>query len=118
MNRLERPSCHVSSGHSIAFEGREGSESCLLRISISDSATDEVILHVEGDVTEPGSSELERVVTTLVSESKRVVLELSGVRFVDAHGVDMLHDWRQSVVLRNCTPLVNELLKARRLRGQ
>ena len=118
LNRLETPTFHVVSGHSIAFGGREGSESCLLRILISDSAKDEVILHVEGDVTEPGSSELERVVTTLVSESKRVVLELSGVRFVDAHGVDMLHDWRQSVALRNCTLFVNELLKARRSQAQ
>ena len=75
-------------------------------------------LHVEGDVTEPGSGELERVVATLVSESKRVVLELSGVRFVDAHGVDMLHKWRQSVALSSCTPFVNELLKARKSQGE
>ena len=89
----------------------------MLRISISDSAKDEVILHVEGEVTNPSSGELERIVTTLVSEGKRVVLELSGVRFVDAHGVDLLHHWRKSialVALRDCTPFVNELLKARR----
>ena len=90
----------------------------MLRISISDSAKDEVILHVEGEVTEPLTSELERVVTMQISEGKRVVLELSGVRFVDAHGVDMLHNWRQAVALRNCTPFVNELLKARRSQGE
>ena len=77
-----------------------------------------MILRVEGDVTDPSSSELERVVTTLVSESKRVVLELSGVRFVDVHGVELLHNWRTSVALRNCTPFVNELLKARRSQSE
>lgn len=81
---------------------------------MSDSAKGEVILHVEGEVTDPSSSELVRVVTTLVCESKRVVLELSGVRFVDAHGVELLHNWTKSVALRNCTPFVNELLKARK----
>ena len=77
-----------------------------------------MILHVEGDVTDPSSIELERVVTTLVSESKRVVLELSGVQFVDAHGVDLLHNWTKSIALRNCTPFVNELLKARRSQSE
>lgn len=77
-----------------------------------------MILHVEGEVTHPSSSELERLVTTLISESKRVVLELSGVRFVDAHGVDLLHSWRESIALRNCTPFVKELLKARRSQSE
>ena len=90
----------------------------MLRVSINDSAKDEVILHVEGDGTNPSSGELERVVTTLVSEGKRVVLELSGVRFVDAPGVDLLHHWRKSVALRDCTPFVNELLKARRSQSE
>ena len=90
----------------------------MLRVSINDSAKDEVILHVEGDVTNPSSGELERVVTTLVSEGKRVVLELSGVRFVDAQGVDLLYRWRTSVALRDCTPFVNELLKARRSQNE
>jgi anti-anti-sigma regulatory factor len=90
----------------------------LLRISTSDSAKDEVTLHIEGDVTNPSSGELERVVTALVSEGKRVVLELSGVRFVDVHGVDLLHRWRKLVALRDCTPFVNELLKARRSQSE
>ena len=78
----------------------------MLRISTSDSAKDEVILHLEGEITKPWSGELERVVTTLISEGKRVVLELSAVRFIDAHAVEMLHKWSQSVALSNCTPFV------------
>lgn len=85
----------------------------MLRISRSDSAKDEVTLHLEGEVTQPWSDELERVVTTLIPEGKHVVLELSAVRFIDAHAIDMLHKWSQSVVLSNCTPFVKELLKAK-----
>jgi anti-anti-sigma regulatory factor len=85
----------------------------LLKLSTSDYAENEIVLHLEGDVTDPGSGELKRVVTTLLSEGKHVVLELSAVRFIDAQGVEMLHRWRQSVALTNCTPFVNEVLKAR-----
>ncbi len=89
----------------------------LLRIS-SDWASDEVILRLEGEVTQPWTDELERMVTELFSEDKRVVLEMSAVRFIDAHAVDMLHKWSQSVVLGNCTPFVKELLKARSSRRE
>lgn len=85
----------------------------MLRISRSDSAKDEVTLHLEGEVTQPWTGELERVVTGLISEGKHVVLELSAVRFIDAHAIDMLHKWSQSVVLSNRTPFVKELLKAK-----
>jgi anti-anti-sigma factor len=89
----------------------------LLRIS-SDLADDEVILHLEGEVTQPWTDELERMVTKLFSEGKRVVLEMSAVRFMDAHAVDILHKWSQSVVLTNCTPFLKELLKVRTLQGE
>ena len=89
----------------------------MLRIS-SDLADDEVILHLEGEVTQPWTDELERMVTKLFSEGKRVVLEMSAVRFMDAHAVDILHKWSQSVVLTNCTPFLKELLKVRTLQGE
>jgi anti-anti-sigma factor len=85
---------------------------------MSDSAKDEVILHLEGDVADAWSRELERVVKALLSARKRVVLELSGVRFIDAPGVELLHEWRESVALRNCTLFVNEVLKARMSRSE
>jgi anti-anti-sigma regulatory factor len=87
----------------------------LLRIS-SDWANDEVILRLEGEVTQPWTDELERMVAELFSEDKRVVLEMSAVRFIDAHAVEVLHKWSDSVVLRNCTPFLRELLKVRTLR--
>jgi anti-anti-sigma factor len=86
----------------------------LLRIS-SDRANDEVILRLEGEVTQPWTDELERMVTALFAEDKRVVLEMSAVRFIDAHAVDILHKWSNSVVLSNCTPFLRELLKVRTL---
>ena len=85
----------------------------MLKITTSDCSKDEVILRLEGDVSDPSVWELERVVTALLSGRRRVVLDLSGVRFIDAPGVELLHEWRQSVVLRNCTPFVKEVLKAR-----
>jgi anti-anti-sigma factor len=89
----------------------------LLRIS-SDLADDEVILHLEGEVTQPWTDELERMVTALFSDGKRVVLEMSAVRFMDAHAVDIVNMWSQSVVLSNCTPFLKELLKVRALRRE
>ena len=81
----------------------------------SDRANDEVVLRLEGEVTQPWTDELERMVTALFSDGKRVVLEMSAVRFVDAHAVDVLHKWSDSVVLINCTPFLKELLKVRTL---
>ena len=77
-----------------------------------------MILRLEGEVTQPWTDELERMVAELFSEDKRVVLEMSAVRFIDAHAVDMLHKWSQSVVLSNCTPFLKELLKARSSRRE
>jgi ABC-type transporter Mla MlaB component len=84
----------------------------LLRIW-SDWANDKVVLRLEGEVTQPWTDELERMVTALFGEDKRVVLEMSAVRFIDAHAVDVLHKWNDSVVLSNCTPFLRELLKVR-----
>lgn len=89
----------------------------LLKIS-SDSRANEVILRLEGEVTQPWTDELERVVTALCSDGNHVVLEMSAVRFIDAQGVDILHKWSQTVVLSNCTLFLKELLKERSRRGE
>ena len=89
----------------------------MLRIS-SNLGDNEVILHLEGEVTQPWTDELERMVTGLFSEGNRIVLEMSAVRFIDAHAVDILHKWSQSVVLTNCTPFLKELLKVRTLQNE
>jgi len=89
----------------------------LLRIS-SNLGNDEVILHLEGEVTQPWTDELERMLTALFSEGNRIVLEMSAVRFIDAHAVDILHKWSQSVVLSNCSPFLKEVLKVRTLEGE
>ncbi len=81
----------------------------------SDWANDEVVLRLEGELTQPWTDELERMLTALFFEDKRVVLEMSAVRFIDAHAVDVLHKWSDSVVLINCTPFLRELLKVRTL---
>jgi anti-anti-sigma regulatory factor len=89
----------------------------LLKIS-SNLGNNEVILHLEGEVTQPWTDELERMITALFPEGKRIVLDMSAVRFVDAHAGDILHKWSKSVVLSNCTPFLKELLKVRTLKGE
>ena len=89
----------------------------MLRIS-SNLGDNEVILHLEGEVTQPWTDELERMVTALFSEGNRIVLEMSAVRFIDAHAADILHKWSQSLVLSNCTPFLKELLKVRTLQNE
>jgi anti-anti-sigma regulatory factor len=96
----------------------DAKETDLLRISASHAAADQVVLHLEGEVIDPWCSELERVVTVLIAEGKSVVLELSGVRFIDSHGADLLHEWRKTIALMNRTPFVNELLKARQSQSE
>lgn len=84
----------------------------LLRIW-SDWAKEEVVLRLEGEVTQPWTDELERMVTALFASDRRIVLEMSAVRFMDAHAIDVLHKWSDSVVLSNCSPFLRELLKVR-----
>lgn len=105
------------SGRSIASGNPQGGVAHLLRIS-TDFANGEVILHLEGEVTQPWTDELERIVTALLSEGKRIVLEMSEVRFVDAHAVDILHQWSESIALSDCTPFLKEALRVRTLRRE
>lgn len=79
----------------------------------SDWAKEEVVLRLEGEVTQPWTDELERMVTALFASDRRIVLEMSAVRFMDAHAIDVLHKWSDSVVLSNCSPFLRELLKVR-----
>lgn len=52
---------------------------------------DESVLHVRGDLDATGAPVLRaRLVETMESDSRRVVVDLSGVDFVDSLGLSML----------------------------
>lgn len=84
----------------------------MLRISVIESSEEESTLRLEGRVIGPWVDELSRLCASLLKERVSVTLDLSGVSFVDGHGLALFRELRtHRVVLQNCTPLVNEQLK-------
>jgi len=54
---------------------------------------------------------LEQEGTRLLGEAQRLVLDLKGVRFIDADGIALLERWSgERLVLRNGVPFVRALL--------
>jgi anti-anti-sigma regulatory factor len=69
-------------------------------------------LRLEGRLVEPWVGELLSLCREAAGAGRRLVLDLSGVTFVDAAGLTCLRDLReQRAVLRGCSPFINELLK-------
>ena len=72
----------------------------------------EPTLQLEGRLVEPWPAELLRAWREAAVGGNRVVLDLSGVTFVDAAGLACLRDLRErGAVLRGCSAFINELLK-------
>jgi anti-anti-sigma regulatory factor len=71
------------------------------------------VLRLEGTLTAPaGLDELKRICQPLLDEHSGLVLDLSGITFVDRAAASSLAQLqRRGVVLRGCSPLIQELLK-------
>jgi anti-anti-sigma regulatory factor len=83
----------------------------MLRITPTDG-DGERTLRVEGRLVEPWVGELLGTCREAAGAGWRLVLDLSGVTFVDAAGLACLRDLReQGAVLRRCSAFINELLK-------
>jgi anti-anti-sigma regulatory factor len=67
----------------------------VLRITRINAKGDPETVKLEGRVTGPWVEELSRTVDTSLAESPRVVLDLSGVTFVDEGGVRLLRTLRE-----------------------
>ena len=85
----------------------------MLRITPTDDGTQYVNLLLEGRVAGPWVAELRRVCDNLLAEGRPLRLDLTGVSFLEADGIETLTSLRsRGVVLTNCSPFVSELLKS------
>ena len=84
----------------------------MLKISRGDRDSIHTTLRLEGRVTQAELSELERTRKESQKEGRRLVLDLTGVSFVDREGVAALHRMRRDgIIITGCSPFVGELLK-------
>ncbi|RIL05210.1 MAG: hypothetical protein DCC71_11300 [Proteobacteria bacterium] len=83
----------------------------MLRITRRD-APSETTLQLEGRITSGELMALDEAWRACVSPRRRVVIDLAGVRFVDAAGAAVLRALRQGPIeLTGCSPFVRELLE-------
>lgn len=86
----------------------------MLRISVASQSAEAVVLKLEGRVAR---EQVPLVEQELQSRSGlRLVLDLEGVRHLDAAGLDLLERWHQAgVQLRGGSLFVNTMLQSRGL---
>jgi ABC-type transporter Mla MlaB component len=83
----------------------------MLRITRRDQSG-ETTLQLDGRITQTELVELDRAWRECVSRERRIVIDLAGVRFVDAAGAAVLRALRQGPIeLTGCSPFVRELLE-------
>lgn len=84
----------------------------MLRIHISEKASQRTTLSLEGRVIGPWVEELRRFCDAILLHGRGLVLDLSNVSFVGREGVELFRTLRdRQVVLQNCSPFVGEQLK-------
>jgi ABC-type transporter Mla MlaB component len=84
----------------------------MLKISPDGKANHWATLKVEGRVVGPWVSELRQVCELILSEGRKLKLDLTDVSFADADGVTLLAGFKsRGVTFTNCSPFVEEQLK-------
>ena len=84
----------------------------MLKISIISESDQAIQFQLEGNLAGPWVEELRSLSNEALSQQKTVSLDLKKVRFVDPHGVTLLHDLsRRQVSQVNCSPFVSQQLK-------
>jgi hypothetical protein len=90
----------------------------MLRISVRTDGDAGTHVDLEGQIIGPWVGELARVCEPLLGGTRPLTLDLAAVSFVGREGVDLLVRLRHDrVMLRNCTRLIDEQLKAREANG-
>lgn len=85
----------------------------MLKISRIGTADHSVTLKLEGRVVGEWVGELRRICELVLGERCQLKLDLADVSFADASGVSLLSGFKsRDVVLQNCSPFVQEQLKA------
>jgi anti-anti-sigma regulatory factor len=84
----------------------------MLRISFIESADHRVALRLEGQIAGPWIEELRNSCERLLTQGKRLTLDLADLSFVDCDGIALLRALAERrVALANCSRFVAELLK-------
>ena len=65
----------------------------MLRLTVCGQTPEEALLQVDGWVMDAEVALLAQEGTRLLAESQRLVLDLKGVRFIEADGVALLVQW-------------------------
>lgn len=84
----------------------------MLRISPVDMLDEVAMLRLEGQVKGPWVEALRTSCEHMLARGKGLILDLSGVSFLDMEGVALCRHLRaQNVALVHCSPFVAEQLK-------
>ena len=85
----------------------------MLRITVISQTREEVILKVEGWISWEDVRVLEEEGEHWLHETRSLVLDLSGVKFIDNGGIELLRRWhgQSHLVLRGGSSFVRMLLR-------
>ena len=84
----------------------------MLRLTRTSQPPDDVILLLEGQIVAQWVRLLEEECLELLGTGCQVLLDLSGVSYLDRHAARLLRELgNRSVRLINCPPLVDELVR-------
>ena len=84
----------------------------MVRLTIRSQTAEEVVVQVEGWVSGESVPILEGEGVRLLRESKRLVLDLKGVQFIDDKGIALLKRWSgERLVLQHALPFVRLVLE-------
>lgn len=85
----------------------------VLRLTVKEHSTEEVVLAVDGWVSGEDVGLLTLEVAHWLSQTRHLVLDLQELRGIDASGIGRLKTWStERLALRNSSPFVTALLKA------
>ena len=88
----------------------------MLRLTVLSQNPEEVVLKVEGWISEENVDVLAEEGERWLREDVCLVLDLSGVRFIEDAGIELLRRWHgDQVVLQEASPFVHALLEAHEL---
>ena len=83
-----------------------------MRVTVISQCPEEVVLKVEGWVWGANVDLLDREGTRWLRETECLVLDLTGVQFIDEAGIALLKRWPQArLVLRGGIPFIRALLE-------
>ena len=84
----------------------------MIRITVATQTPREVVLKVEGYISEHTVDVLRAEGECWLQDKERLVLELSGVRFIDATGMALLRGWRgEKLRLHGASRFIRALLE-------